>query len=145
MLGLRTAVRPENATRTLCLLKTLSARRYFDPPTSTWIEGVTHGSTSYSILRFGSAGADWFCFAGLAGNGDFVLERWKLKPKGGRVPPPPYPLLKISDQALQRLDERVLVGGFILSRGRHDDHDQGESKSCDEVLHGGPSVSTAGE
>ena len=69
--------------------------RYYDPPTGTWIEGVTHGSTSYSILRFGSAGADWFCFAGLAGNGDFVLERWKLKPKGGMVPPPPYPLLKI--------------------------------------------------
>lgn len=53
----------------------------FDPETGELKTRTHSSSASFDILYVASARLDLFCVAGFAPNGDFVLERWKLKPK----------------------------------------------------------------
>ena len=65
-----------------------------DPQTGAWNSVSFSQSSSFSFLCVGSARKDVWCLAGLApSSGDFVLERWQLKPKkfqasGGSSLPP---------------------------------------------------------
>lgn len=82
-----------------------------DPQTGAWDSRTHFKSATYSIMRVSSARKDLYAIAGLARDGDFVLESWQLI--AGIVPPGGNPQLPPKAFSIERIYKGRLGTGVI--------------------------------